>query len=288
MASILIFSERDELAFELLGKAGNLSGPMGLEVAAAVFGPADPKEYQRRGAAKVLYSNREQMKSFEASVYAQAMVQAARAADASLILVSSTRRGKELAGRLAQKMNAGCLMDVKSLEFREGRLIGVRNSFGGATEAIQTILTKIQVIAVVPRSFEPASADGGGGAIVDLKLDLTPSRVRMVKRSEKDVGAVDIEGAEVLVCVGKGLAKQEDLKMVEELAGALGGIVACTKPVATDLKWLPESRMIGLSGKKGKPGLALCLGISGQVQFTVGIRDAKIIMAINTDPNAYI
>ena len=288
MASILVFSERAELAFELLGKAKDLSGPMGLEVAAAVFGPADPKEYQGRGVAKILYSNQEQLKDFEASVYAQALAEAARAADASLILISSTRRGKELAGRLAQKLNAGCLTDVKSLEFKEGRLIGVRNSFGGATEAIQSILTKTRVIAVVPRSFEPAPAGEGGGAFIDLKLVLTPSRVKTVKRSEKDLGAVDIEGADVLVCVGKGLTKQEDLKMAEELAGALGGIVACTKPVATDLKWLPESRIIGLSGKKGKPRLALCLGISGQVQFTVGIREAKTIMAINTDPNAYI
>jgi len=99
---------------------------------------------------------------------------------------------------------------------------------------------------------------------------------------------VDIQGAEILVCVGKGLARQEDLKMIEELARGLGGLVACTKPLATDLKWLPESRIVGLSGKIGKPRLALCLGISGQVQFSVGIREARTIMAINTDPNAYI
>jgi len=78
------------------------------------------------------------------------------------------------------------------------------------------------------------------------------------------------------------------LKMIEDLAQTLGGLVACTKPLATDLKWLPESRIVGLSGKIGKPRLALCLGISGQVQFSVGIREAKTIMAINTDPNAYI
>ena len=126
------------------------------------------------------------------------------------------------------------------------------------------------------------------GEIVTLKLDLKPSRVKVIKKSEKDAGAVDIQGAEILVCVGKGLAKKEDLKLIEDLAQALGGLVACTKPLATDLKWLPESRIVGLSGKIGKPRLALCLGISGQVQFAVGVREAKTIMAINTDPNAYI
>jgi electron transfer flavoprotein alpha subunit len=205
-----------------------------------------------------------------------------------MILLGSTRRGKELAGRLAQKIRAGCLTDVKSVEPKEGKVICVRNAFGGATEAAQVITTPNQVIALMPRSCEPAPEGDKKGEIVSLQLDLKPSRVKVVKKSEKDPGAVDIQGAEILVCVGKGLARREDLEMIENLAQALGGLVACTKPLATDLKWLPESRIVGLSGKIGKPRLALCLGISGQVQFSVGIREAKTIMAINTDPNAYI
>ncbi len=288
MGSILIFSELDGLAFELLRAAREISGIMGLEVAAAVWGKGDPKEYGERGAARVFTSAHDLLKNFEPSVYAEALAQTAASADASVILIGSTRRGKELAGRLAQKLNAGCLTDVKSLDFKDGRLTGVRNSFGGAAEAVQTVATGVQVIAILPRAFEPAAAVEGTGAVTNLDLDLAPSRLKRVRRSEKDPGAADIAAAEVLVCVGKGLAKPEDLKLVEDLAAALGGVVACTKPVATDLKWLPESRIVGLSGKQGKPRLALCLGVSGQVQFTVGIREAKTIMAVNTDPNAYI
>jgi electron transfer flavoprotein alpha subunit len=288
MASILVFSERANLTFELLGKAKELGGQMGFEVAAAAFNPADAEAYLKRGASKVFYSAQAELKDFEASVYSQALAQIARKTDASLILLGSTRRGKELAGRLAQKLQAGCLTDVKSVDLKEGRVICVRNAFGGATEATQAITTPVQVLTLMPRAHEPAGEGEEKGEIVSLQLDLKPSRIKVVKRSEKDAGAVDIQGAEVLVCVGKGLSKQEDLKMVEELAQALGGLVACTKPLATDLKWLPESRIVGLSGKIGKPRLALCLGLSGQVQFAVGIREAKTIMAINTDPNAYI
>ncbi|HEX9158302.1 MAG TPA: electron transfer flavoprotein subunit alpha/FixB family protein, partial [Syntrophales bacterium] len=239
MGSILIFSERDGLAFELLHAAQEMGGKMGLEVAAAVWGTGDPQEYFRGGAAKVFTSDHELLKNFEPSVYAQALAQAAAAAEASVILIGSTRRGKELAGRLAQKLNAGCLTDVKSLDFKDGRLTGLRNSFGGAAEAVQTVATEVQVIAILPRAFEPAEAVEGTGVVTNLDLDLAPSRLKLVRRSEKDPGAADIAAAEVLVCVGKGLAKQEDLKMIEELAAALGGMVACTKPVATDLKWLP-------------------------------------------------
>jgi electron transfer flavoprotein alpha subunit len=288
MASILVFSERASLAFELLGKAKEIGGQMGLEVAAAAFNAADAEEYLKLGASKVFYSDQAEVKDFEASILAQALAQIAQKAGASLILLGSTRRGKELAGRLAQKLLAGCLTDVKSIELNEGKVICVRNAFGGATEATQAITTQIRVIALMPRANEPALEGEKKGEIVTLQLELKPSRVKVVKKSEKDPGAVDIQGAEILVCVGKGLARQEDLKMIEELAQALGGLVACSKPLATDLKWLPESRIVGLSGKIGKPRLALCLGISGQVQFSVGIREAKTIMAINTDPNAYI
>ena len=288
MASILVSSERANLTFELLGKAKELGGEMGLSVAAAAFNPADAEAYLKRGASKVFYSEQAELKDFEASVYAQALGQIAREAAASLIFLGSTRRGKELAGRLAQKLQAGCLTDVKSVDLKEGKVICVRNAFGGATEATQAITTQVQVIALMPRAYEPAVEGEKKGEMGSLGLDLKPSRIKVVKRSEKDAGAVDIQGAEVLVCVGKGLAKQEDLKIIEELARALGGLVACTKPLATDLKWLPESRIVGLSGKIGKPRLALCLGLSGQVQFSVGIREAKTIMAINTDPNAYI
>jgi electron transfer flavoprotein alpha subunit len=288
MASILVFSERASLAFELLGKAKVLGGQMGFEVTAAAFHPADAEACLKRSASKVFYSDQTELKDFEASVYSQALAQIAQKAGASLILLGSTRRGKELAGQLAQKLQAGCLTDVKSLEWKEGKIICLRNALGGATEAAQKITTQVQVIALMPRAYEPTPEGEKKGEIVTLHLDLKPSRIKVLKKSEKDAGAADIQGAEILVCVGKGLSRQEDLKMIEDLAQALGGQVACSKPLATDLKWLPESRIVGLSGKIGKPRLAICLGISGQVQFAVGIREAKTIMAINTDPNAYI
>jgi electron transfer flavoprotein alpha subunit len=287
MATILVFSERDELAWELLGKAGELGQQMGLGVAAAALGAADPQAYVNRGAAAVYASKNNELQTFEASVYADALSQLAKQAEASVILIGSTKRGKELAGRLAQKLEAGCITDADTLELKDGQLLCTRNSFGGATVATQSITTGIQVISVNPGVGEPVES-AEAGQVVEVELSLKPSRVKVVEKSDKGQGSVDIEGAEVLVCVGKGMTRQEDLKMAEELAEALGGLVACTKPIATDEKWLPEERIIGLSGKSGKPVLAICLGISGQVQFTVGIRDAKTIVAVNTDQNAFI
>jgi len=112
-------------------------------------------------------------------------------------------------------------------------------------------------------------------------------RVKLIETRSKAGEAVDIQAAEVLVVVGQGVEK-DSIAAAEKVAKALGGEIACSKPVATDKKWLPEERIIGLSGKKCKPQLAIILGVSGQVQFTVGIRDAGTIVSVNNDENAYM
>jgi electron transfer flavoprotein alpha subunit len=288
MSSILVFSETDRCAFELLHKAKDLGGKMNLEVAAAPLTGLQAEEYGRRGCTRIYIGLPELPQPFEASLWARALSRIAEAAQAAVILIGSTRSGKELSGRLSQILGAGCLTDCQSLEYENGGLVAARNAFGGATVAAQKLTTRLQILALKPYLCDPAPPGEGGGEVIRVPLDLKPSPVKKLKRMPKDLEAADIEGAEVLICVGKGLAKQEDLKIAENLASALGGLVACTKPLATDLKWLPEGRIIGLSGKKGKPKLAVCAGISGQVQFAVGIRDARTIVAVNTDPNAYI
>jgi electron transfer flavoprotein alpha subunit len=288
MPSLLVFSEQDRLAFELLRKAKELGAKLNLTVAAFAPGGLQAEEYRRRGCSRVYTSSHELLGIFDAFVYAQALSRIAEAAQAAVILLGSTRSGKELAGRLAQRLGAGCLTDCQSLEYGGEGLVATRNAFGGATVAAQKLAPGVQIYALMPYLCEPAPPEEPGGEMIPVNLDLKPSPVKKLKRTPKDLGAVDIEGAEVLVCVGKGLAKEGDVKIAEDLAAALGGFVACTKPLATDLKWLPESRIVGLSGKKGKPKLAVCAGISGQVQFAVGIRDAKILVAVNNDPNAYI
>jgi electron transfer flavoprotein alpha subunit len=121
------------------------------------------------------------------------------------------------------------------------------------------------------------------------KLALAPtSRLKIAAVEEKSRGAVRLEEAEIIVSVGRGFKKKEDLQMAFELAKVLGGQVGCSRPIAADLKWLPEEHWVGLSGKKVKPKLYLAVGISGQPQHIAGILDSRIIAAINNDPSAPI
>lgn len=283
MTAILIYSDQDGFALELATAARSLA-PDQLK-AVTVNNDAQAQVLAEAGV-DVLKINNDGIVLADVAVVAAVLAQAAEKADADVILLTSNRRGKELSGRLAQLTGAGCLTDVSHVTAEGGNIQGRRNALGGATVAMQAINTDKKVLALMPRSFEPAS--GSGGSMEDLEVNVPAASVKLVEVKEKSGDNVDIEAAEVLVAVGQGLADVSQLPAVEELAKKLGGEVACSKPVATDKKWLSEERIIGLSGKKCKPKLAVILGISGQVQFTVGIRDAKTIVSVNTDENAFM
>ena len=281
MSKVLIYSEKSHLAAELVSAARSMNAEAvfalsvnddGLAASLAsmgahVYKAADPG-----------------LQLSDIQRLAAAVSQAAEKAGADIVLLSSNRRGKELSGRVAHLLGAGCLNDVLGLKVNGTAIECLRNSFGGATVATQTVVTGRQVIAISPKSFE-AAAEGGAGQEENLVLNLPQAKLALLSSSGLAADAVDLEAAEVIVAIGLG-ADADDLKDAEELAAALGGAVGCSKPVATDRKLLPEDRLIGLSGNKCKPDLAVMLGISGQVQFMVGIREAKTIVSINIDENA--
>lgn len=285
MAGILIYSDKTSYALELITVGQTLAKEMGLPLqAVSINDAAQADELAKR--VETYKIDNAAINLADTSAVASALKQAAQKQSASIILLSSNRRGKEVAGRLAQSLGAGSLSDVSSFKVNGGKIECSRNALGGATVATQQIETETQVIAFVPKAFEPAPE--ASGSLNDLAVDIKASAIKVLEVKSKAGDSVDIEAADILVAVGQGLENQGDLPQVEAIAKALGGEVACSKPVATDKKWFSEERIIGLSGKKCKPSLAIIMGISGQVQFTVGIREAKTIVAINNDENADI
>ena len=284
MAGTLIFSENPALVLELATAA--------LEIACSpvyslVINNHPQAEKLSAHGLKVLSVDEPGLSSVDTAVIAQTVVQAAGQKDLSIVLLASDRRGKELAGRVAEAMQAGCLTDVKGFSLDSGRLAFTRNSLGGATVATQAIKTPAQVIAISPRAFVPVAA-AATGSIEAVNITAVTSAVKLVEIRGKGGDTIDLQAAERLVVVGQGVEDQSDLVLVEQVAGALKAEIGCSKPVATDKKWFPEERIIGLSGKICKPALALVLGVSGQVQFTVGVREAQVIVSVNNDENAFM
>ncbi len=291
MTELLVFSEKSDLGFELVSKGREFAGTLKMGLAAALLGEkagAEANDYFAHGANRVYIGENPALAGFNAESFAEALYQIAQKNDAKILLIPSTKRGKELAPRVAQKLGAGCVTDATAVEVKDGDLLISRYALGGNTVAGEMIKTSHKVITVMPKTFELGPKEDKKGEVVKVDLSLKTPRVRIVERQEKVGEKVDLEAAEILVCIGRGLEKKEDLKIVEQLAKALGAEIGCTKSLCTDYQWLSEDRLVGLSGKKTSPRLVISLGISGQIQYTVGIRGARIAVAINKDKQAPI
>ncbi|KUG03246.1 electron transfer flavoprotein, alpha subunit [hydrocarbon metagenome] len=282
MAGVLIYSAKQGLALELISAARKI----GDSVTAVSINDDSLAQALADAGARTFKISDPNLSVADTGAAAAAIKQVLDKENIDTVLLSSDRRGKELAGRVAQAIGAGCLTDVTSINVDGSQIECQRNALGGATIATQYIEGP-KVIAIRPRAYEAAGA-GNGSGVEEIDVEIKATGIKVIDFKPKAGDSVNIEAAEILVAVGQGLSEEAKLTDVQALAAKLGGEVACSKPVATDKKWLSEERIIGLSGKKCKPQLALLLGISGQVQFTVGIRDARIIAAVNTDENAAI
>lgn len=290
MTDMLVYSEALGVACELAAGGRRLAGELGLDVSAAALGPEAAGvagDLGACGADRVFVDDDPALVDLPTDVVAQALAQIAAEAGAEYVLLGSTRRGKELAGRLAERLGAGAATDVMSLAVKDGTLIGSRYSLGGATVAEVRVETPVKVLAVMPKVFDAGAAEAGAGEVMRPALSLTPSTVEVVGRVKREGEAVDLESAPLIVGAGRGFGAREDLGLARELAAALGAELACTKSLA-DFEWLPEDRIVGLSGARTGPDLYLGVGISGQVQHTVGVSRAKTIVAVNTDKDAPI
>jgi electron transfer flavoprotein alpha subunit len=287
--NILVFSELDDVAFELVAKARAIF-PDGT-ICAALLEPepaGKENEYLAQGADVVYYGHDPELKNSGSETHASILKDIAQANGIDTVLIGSTRSGKHTASLLSQMLNCGCVTDAIEVRFEEGALQADRYSLAGNTIATETISSKQKVIAIMPHSFKPNERGEGSGKVVEVQVSIPQSSIRILERRDKKGEAVNLEDAKVIVGVGKGFSKEDDLQLARDLASILKAEIGCTRPLAVDLKWLSEDRCIGLSSKKVAPELYFAIGISGQIQHTVGIMRARTIVAINKSEDAPI
>jgi electron transfer flavoprotein alpha subunit len=287
---IVVCSETDEGAFGLLTEGRELSKQLGMALSALVLGDRSDKDvgaYFEYGAQNVLLASNPSPQGLDAETYTHLISEVAKADGRDIVLINSTRLGKETAGRVAQRLQAGCITDAIGLVSKGQDIVVDRYALGGNTVASEIIRTQKKVISVMPRTFE-AQPGPVQGKVQKIDLKVPSSRVERVERRKKVGESVNIESAETLVCVGKGMANKDDLGMVRELCTTLKGELGCTRALSSDYHWISEDRMVGISGKRCKPKLNVSIGISGQIQHTVGISGSKLIVAINKDKEAPI
>jgi electron transfer flavoprotein alpha subunit len=274
----LIYSENTELSLQLLGKAIQLSGA-GVSAVAVTHDQADT--LVGSGAAKVYLVKDRSLDALRAGILD---VVARESPD--LVMVGSTKRGRELAPRVAAALNAGYSGDCFDAQQGEGGFAVKRLAYGGSSIASTFIRGKPAVISVSPRSFQKPEAQGKQGEIIELNTSTPAPGVKVLETRPKKTSDAGLESAKIIVSAGRGFKKREDLKLLEDLAFELGAKMGCSRPVSADLGWMDQ--WVGISGKKVAPRLYVACGISGTIQHAAGIRDSQIIVGVNSDEAAGI
>jgi electron transfer flavoprotein alpha subunit len=211
---------------------------------------------------------------------------AAPTSGGDLVLVGSGASGWEISAQVATALGLGLVADATAVRRDGDGWQAERVVLGGA--AVQTLAWRgPAVVTVAPASTATTTTPAEAGAPTVRTITVEPdTRVRTVARTRRVTDAVDLSAAARVVCVGMGVGSREELAVVEDLAAALDAEVACTRPVAEDREWLPTSRYIGISGAHVRPDLYLGVGVSGQVQHTVGMRESRVVVGIDTDPRS--
>lgn len=209
----------------------------------------------------------------------------------NIVLVSHNHFGIDLSPGLSVKTNSAFVPDVLDIEGVDGDWLKlVRQEFGGQMSThVRCDISGGAVINIRPGAFKSQDVSSANGVIVDKsgEVGLLTSRRRYLDTVVAESGDVDITKHPVLVSIGRGIQEQENVKIAEELAEAMGAVVSCSRPVV-DAKWLNKSRQVGSSGKTVKPRVYLACGISGAFQHLAGLKGNPFIIAINKNPKAPI
>lgn len=218
----------------------------------------------------------------DSSTIAAGLADAAKKANAALVLVGASKKGKDVGPRVAAHLEWPFASECQAIASANGWTVE-RMVLSGNSKATYTMGPNA-VCTVMGKTFE-----GAGQAAGKAAGSAPASKVKVVGKQEEKHSDFDLGSAAVVVGVGRGFKQKDDIKLAEALAKCFpGGAVGCSRPVAADLKWLGEEHWIGLSGHAIKPKAYIACGVSGQIQHIAGIRGSKLIVAINTNKDAPI
>ncbi|AMM42181.1 electron transfer flavoprotein subunit alpha [Candidatus Desulfofervidus auxilii] len=281
--------EVKEISFEILGLAQEIKEKTGGDLHVLLAGKGVKEFVPQFGLAdKILLLDNEKLEGVSPFIYQNILFQVLKDRAPELILFGHTSIGMDLAGFVALKLNFPMVAFCKNVKAENGHLMATSLICGGKILADVKIKDNKGVCLVLPGSY-PAEKGKVEGTkeVEELSLSEIEEKIKFERFIIPEVEDIDITKENILVAVGRGIQNQENLEVVEELAQALGGALAASRPVV-DQGWLPLTRVVGRSGKSVKPKLYLSLGISGAPEHVEGMKDAGLIIAINTDPNAPI
>jgi len=282
----------NRMSFETLAAAQKLAAELGQAASAAVPGNgagALASELAAKKLDRVYAVEHELLDNYTADGFASALEQLIRKVQPSYVLFPHTYQVRDLAPKLAARFDQALISDVIGMR-NEGGPIFVRQLFQGKLNAdVKPAGPAPHFVSIQAGASNADHVAAGAAPVETFTPDLSASEIRQHPEApfRESTGAVDLTAAEIIVAVGRGIKEKDNIPIVEELAHALGGELAATRPVC-DSGWLPIARQVGSSGQTVSPKVYIAVGISGAIQHLLGMKGSKTIVAINKDANAPI
>ena len=297
----------DGIAFELIGKGKELAKDLGVDVSAVLIGHnveglAD--QLAEYGADHVILVDDPELETYRTEPYAQALAGVINEFKPEIVLVGATAIGRDLGPTVSARVKTGLTADCTSLEIgdfpmeakpgveqKHGQLLMTRPAFGGNT--IATIAcpdNRPQMATVRPGVMQKLEPVAGAKADIiksTVKIEKNARFVEIEEIVKEVASAADIMDAKILVSGGRGVGSEENFKMLQDLADALGGMVSCSRAVV-DNGWMAKDFQVGQTGKTVRPQVYFAIGISGAIQHVAGMEESDLIIAINKDDSAPI
>jgi Electron transfer flavoprotein, alpha subunit len=288
MPGVLVFCEVQDgklkkASREALSIGRKLAGAAGGELTAFAPDRAAADDAARYGAKKLFVVD---AGGYNTETYTAAMQAAIAQSSPSIVLFGGTSNGRDLAPRLAARLNVGVASDVDRLEWTGGKLHARRPVYSGKAFATVHVIGTPAIATTRINAF-PAEESGGGGAeVVEISAPLD-SKTKVIETKVAESGELSIAEADIIVTGGRGLKEAANFSLIRDLAHAIGGAVGASR-ATVDAGWIDHQHQVGQTGRVVSPNLYIAAGVSGAIQHLAGMSSSKHIVAINKDPEAPI
>ncbi|NDP41567.1 MAG: electron transfer flavoprotein subunit alpha/FixB family protein [Aromatoleum sp.] len=267
-----------------IAAAQQIGGDIHVLIAGGNAGAAAQAAAQVAGVAKVLHADAAHLADQTAENVAATVVALVKAGGYSHVLASATGFGKNVMPRVAALLDVAQISEIISVESPD---TFVRPIYAGSAFATVQSKDSIKVITVRATGFDAAAATGGGAVVETLEAAAETGLAKVTGREISKLDRPELTSARVVVSGGRALASAENFKLLDALAHKLNAAIGASR-AAVDAGYVPNDYQVGQTGKIVAPDLYIAIGISGAIQHLAGMKDSKVIVAINKDPEAPI
>ena len=290
---ILCFTQYDDningVSKEAVALSQEIAEKTNGQLSIATFNDEASKELQSFEADEILFINNENLKNYNPLFYTSAIEKIFNAGEYDLLIIGHTYEARDWVPRLSARCDIPFISDCIDYSIENNSIDWVRSLYRAKINCSVKALSKRTIVSLQSGCFKADDIKQGQTSINKNDIDLSDVNKTIVpgERFKESGNQIDLTSSDVIVSIGRGIGKEENIEMAENLAKSMGGLLASSRPVV-DSGWLDHSLQIGSSGQVVSPKLYLALGISGAIQHVVGMKGSKSIISINKDKNAPI